>query len=541
MKIPVLNALFVLAFAAAAMAQSKPPESSSVYAPVDYGAKCDGRKDDSGAFARAVNDARNTGGIVLVPAAGRPCLLATGINLPNGVVLRGVGSRNFVGFSAKANDWGSRGSWIKCGDRTRPCVELNGHGAAVEGVNFIYDQPVPGSTFAPTVYPYTIKLDGSFQHISNVQIVGATHGIFWAPSWNGAACTSGGGSGSYLEHVYISAFQVGVYMNCLNDEPVINDVQVVNSYYATAASVATYLEQHLTGFDFHYVDNAIISGIQVYLARTGFAFTDGTVLGNTHSFFNGRMTNIDQNIGDAAMKVNGNATVWGQIANLVQQQDTGEHNASDHCLNQLQSPNLNLSIVDFRVNDAGGSVICLNGKLSVGGLWQIRRYAAVAHGRAAIVMDEKAMLLVPGLKDWTRIPGTQTIAGKGAGQAGVRTGNGYTRNWVARPGEMKANGLGQIRALTAEDRFVPGAGGHTQARLTGHYTITAAAGGDATLSIQHFPEIRTGLSCAKTGSFDFDTNYLEYDSPLSNPLGALDLAAPRGCAISFDALAFQSR
>ena len=506
---------------------------------------CNGSTDDAPAIASAINRARNQGGgVVWVNATGNACVVKEGLSLPNGVMLAGPGTRNFQGFSATPQQWGSFGTWLWCQDTVNPCVTLNGNGAAVEGINFVYTQPVPGASFTPTSYPYTISMIGTPQHVSNVMIVGATQGIQFAPSWNGTACGSGGGGGSYLDHIQVGAFNTAVYMNCLNNEPVLNDVQSVNYYYATTPSVVTYTEQNLTAFDFHYVDNALINGLQSYLHRVAFNFTNDTVLGVTHSFYNGTMTNVDINIGDIAMLINGNATVQGQISNLKEQQDTGEHNSFSDILNQLQSDTLELHITDWVINGAGGQILKLGngvgGRLYVNGAWKVLSYGQVSTGANMLTMNAGAVVYDNALKNWPFNTGTQTITGAGEGQSNwIETS--YVRNWTTTGGAFSTTGTGSLQVISTSDLFQPSQQGLVQGRLLGTYTVATAAAGSGTLKLQNYGNVSAAINCSSTGSFTLDSNYAELGASPNSALGQLDLTIPAGCIVNFGNLVFLGR
>lgn len=513
--------------------------SNKIFDVRQFGASGNGTGPDTNAIRNSQSACQIAGGDVYFPPSGAAYVFDF-LNVGNGCRIKGNGASNFQGFSVTVAQWTDHASWLKPTSTTNCGITLNGNGSAVDDINIIRDQPIPGGSFTPTIYPYDICGGGNYQHVKNVNIVGASHGIQWAPDFNGTACTGGAGSNSYIEDVAINAFDVGVYANCLNDEPVFKNIQISPKWYATNAAVTTYTENNLIGVDWHYVDNFVLEGFQSYLHHVAFNFTNDTVLGATHSAYNFRMSDIDLNIGDIAMLINGNATVRGQISNLIEQQDTGEHNAFSDTLNQLASDTLALSISNFRINDAGGTAIVLGngvgGNLTVGTQFQLARYSAVSGGQNAVTMAAGSTLSFGGVKNITYTAGTATIAGAGANSTGV-IGNNYIHNWTTQGGSFATVGTGANQAITSADEFIPETSGYVQGRLSGTYTVTAAVAGAASIFMSGYTGVTTSLDCSSTGNKTFNSGYKEFGATTTAILGNVTLNLPAGCGLSFGEIA----
>jgi hypothetical protein len=508
------------------------------------GAKGDGATDDSPAIQAALNAmAAKGGGIVYCPPTGRPYLLHTGLTVPGGVKLLGSGTRNLQGGSINIPAWCAVGTWLQCTDTTNSAVTLGttstpAHGASVSGVNFIYSQPTPGSTWTPTDYPFAVLIQSDHVTIEDVMVVGATRGVnIQAPN------SFGIGAGISLRNIFLSVYLRGLRTFGVNDTITIDGLWVNDQTFAAGLSnpvAASYLINNLVGWEVDYCDNPLVNNMYLFLCRFGMLLTDETFLGNTHSLYNACISNLQTVLCRTAISVaTSSTTATGSFTNWNAQSYTG---ATDTLFN-LPSDNVDFSIANLTVPSAGGKLLEFGGgtrgKLNIDGL-NVGTYSAVSTGQPALQVNAGATLVL-GNRTITKFGGNgQVIAGAGSG--GIVSGENLL--WHVLPTALASNvtANGAAQSVCLENDFNPVATGKYQARISGSFQVVTPQGsGTATVKLQNFPEIAAaGINCTSAASVIFDSNWIDISS-VTNVTGTVQVAATSGVVYNFSALTVQFR
>jgi Pectate lyase superfamily protein len=279
-----------------------------------YGAVGDGVTNDSAAFQAAANAVyARGGGLIYVPPTGKPYLLVTGINVPEGVTFYGTG-RSFHGpGSWLVPQYTDKGSWVQCTDPVNPAFTL-GYGGAIRGLNFAYEQPVPVAlaTYVPTVYPYAIKATQSLFFIDDVYVVGGTHGINIE-----YLSANGGGTYGRLSNIFLDTLKVGIRFKNVNDTLYLNNYHQRALWRYDSAEVVAYREANLIGWDVNYLDNLQGNGIEFFQCSESIRLTNSTVNNGalgviTQACGYLQLTSVSFNLVKQAVSRNG--AVTGQIA-----------------------------------------------------------------------------------------------------------------------------------------------------------------------------------------------------------------------------------
>jgi Pectate lyase superfamily protein len=173
---PVLSIalLFALPFVTSAA-------SNDVYSVTDFGAKADGKTDDTAAFQKALDTAEKTGGGVVFAPRGN-YFFAGHLNVPNAVTLKGiwesvpshVGIRN-QGAPKPTDD----GTTFLVTEKARvedgtPFITLNNN-STLKGVVIYYPEQNPASE--PEPYPWTIAMRGKNPAVLAVELLNSYNGI----------------------------------------------------------------------------------------------------------------------------------------------------------------------------------------------------------------------------------------------------------------------------------------------------------------------------------------------------------------------------
>lgn len=232
---------------------------------------------------------------VYLPSIGKGYVIDAGLNLYNGIVLKGDSAMNLPSISAAVSQWTSKGSWLICEDVTHPCVTISSHGSTIDGVNFIWNQTTPPpslpSVYAPTQFPYGLYISGTLFRLQNIMMVGGSHCINIDYT-----AASGGGTYSQMDNLKLGCLNVDIRGNNINDLVYLRGIDSRVLWYSTNEPLSTYLQAHKVGLLMGYWDNPMITSFQCFYTRACFSFFESTQLGNTHSLFHGMLVNIQCNL-----------------------------------------------------------------------------------------------------------------------------------------------------------------------------------------------------------------------------------------------------
>jgi hypothetical protein len=170
----------LLAFAIG-LSLSSGAESTDTYSVRDFGAKGDGKTDDTAAFQKAMDTATKAGGGVVVAPRGN-YFFAGHLNVPDAVTLKGiwesvpshVGIRN--AGAPKPTDDGTT-FLVTEGEGTEggaPFITLNNN-ATLKGVVIYYPNQDPATE--PKPYPYAIAMRGKNPAVIAVELLNPYNGI----------------------------------------------------------------------------------------------------------------------------------------------------------------------------------------------------------------------------------------------------------------------------------------------------------------------------------------------------------------------------
>lgn len=476
----------------------------------DFGAKGDNTTDDLPAIQAACYYAQSIGGgIVWLPPTGAAYRITNSIALGNGVVLQGCPAQNFAGANATVAQWSAAGSWLRPEHPSNPAVRMQGHGCAVNGINFIHNQPTPsGASWTPNTYGYCISQEISHAKIRDVMIVNAFNGIELAYTSG-----SGGGTAVNWSNLIVSAFGTRLRTSNVNDTVHWSDIHCRNLYYSTDSRVVDYIRANTVGWDCGYTDNIMVDGLEFFEDNTAILFRNETCLGNTHSLYNATLENIQFNLPQRSMRCASTGVsataLWGSV--IAQQGNAFGRTWSDTMFD-LNSNAIDFAFSNLRVNDAGGEIFRLGngagGKLSIGQM-DVLQYSSVSAGQVGFNLGTNSKLSLGSYR-------LRRIAGAGArfaggGVEGVTTEKDQAFVFFGRFSEADIVLNGSWQDLSTDYLLRPGISNIHQARLVGEMEVfTAVAAGTFSLRLTNMSgAIVTGLSCATTGFRSLDTGWFD--------------------------------
>lgn len=258
----VLALLLGLAAAASADPELK-PDPLAAASVMSFGAKADGKTDDTKAFQKALDAAAAKGGVVLAPAG--TYLIAGALEVPQGVTLRGVWEaphHSDIGKGTLILATGGAGD-----DKGKPLIHL-GQSACAKGLTIMYpDQRAE----KPIHYPWTITGEGMHCSVINVTLVNSYRGIKFT------------GELPYINNVYGCPFVVGIAIDGCTDIGRIENVHFNPHYWSRAAhpnrlpgdqaqKFFDWLSRNLIGFRIGRADWLYMNNCFVIFPKIGFHF-----------------------------------------------------------------------------------------------------------------------------------------------------------------------------------------------------------------------------------------------------------------------------
>lgn len=263
MRMAFFGALILVAAAMCAAAESDGLVSASV---IDFGARADGKTDDTAAFQKALDSAADKGGIVLVPAG--TYLIAGSLNVPQGVTLRGVWEAPHHADIGKGTVIYATGG---AGDENgAPLISLN-QSSCVKGITFFYPKQDIDNV---TPYPWTIRGSGMHCSVIDVTLVNSYKGIDFGTNWNEL---------HYVSNVFGCPLKVGIYVNQTTDIGRIENVHFNPHSWGRAAfpnaptgakwqKLVDYLPKNLIGFEIGKTDWEYMNNCFVIFPKIGYHF-----------------------------------------------------------------------------------------------------------------------------------------------------------------------------------------------------------------------------------------------------------------------------
>jgi hypothetical protein len=233
----------------------------------DFGAKADGKTDDTAAIQRALDAAGgDRGGVVELPKG----LYRVGDHLvvPFGVCLSGQWQAPHhadtqCGTVILATGW--------AGKEDGPALIELQQSSSVKGITVFYPDQDPA---AVKPYPWTIQGKGMHGSVIDVTLVNPYKGIDFGTQPNEL---------HYIRNVFGCPLKIGVYVNHTTDIGRIENVHFNPHYWGRCAFndkakgegwkiLCAYLEQNLVGFQIGKTDWEYMSGCFVIFAQIGLHF-----------------------------------------------------------------------------------------------------------------------------------------------------------------------------------------------------------------------------------------------------------------------------
>jgi len=250
-----------------AQASDEPPPSVSLLG-VDarkYGAKGDGRTDDTRAVQAALDAAKGAGPVCVLPAGSYR--LEGSLVVPPGVTLCGASggvphSEQPIGTVLLA--FGGRGQ-----PDAEPLITLKPN-AVVRNLIIHY----PDQTLAEVVpYPWSIRADGELCQILDLTLTNPYRAIDVGTKWNEL---------HLVRNVFACPLNTGVYIDQCTDIGRIENVHFNPNFWTRSAlkpgfpggDIKAYLEKNLVGFRIGKTDWEFINNSFVIFPRVGFHFDD---------------------------------------------------------------------------------------------------------------------------------------------------------------------------------------------------------------------------------------------------------------------------
>jgi hypothetical protein len=251
----IVSAIFALGAVLAAAAPA-----ADTYSVRDFGAKGDGKTDDTAAFQKALDAAGQAGGGVVYAARGN-YFFAGHLTVPNAVTLKGVwesvpahpGVRN-PGMPRPTDDGTT---FLVTENRNQedgpPFVTLN-HNSTLKGVVIYY--PEQNDAEEPASYPWTIAMRGKNPAVLAVELLNPYNGIDAAHNER-----------HLIRDVQGQPLRRGIYVDDIYDIGRIEDVHF-NPWWSMKPRLIQWQNQHGEAFifgrsDWQYVFNTFCFGYNI--------------------------------------------------------------------------------------------------------------------------------------------------------------------------------------------------------------------------------------------------------------------------------------
>ncbi len=262
------------AWAAEGQAAPVPPTTLWTTCVTDFGAKGDGKTDDTEAFQKALSGAAEKGGIVFAPAG--TYLIAGTLDVPQGVMLRGVWEaphHTDIGKGTVLYATGNKGT-----EDGPPFIMLH-QSSGVRGLTVFYPEQV-AADIQP--YPWCIMGQGMHCSVRDVTLVNPYKGIDFGTHPNEL---------HLIENVFGQPLRLGVFVDQTTDIGRIQNVHFNPHAWVRAAHPSAkfdvqnffdYLKEHFVGFLIGKTDWEYMRDCFCIFPKIGYHFVDtGHGPGNT--------------------------------------------------------------------------------------------------------------------------------------------------------------------------------------------------------------------------------------------------------------------
>lgn len=241
----------------------------------EYGAKGDGKADDTAAIQAAMNEAAKAGGIVDIPPG--KYLVKDHLNVPAGVQVRGAAlapqySEPLLGTVILAT--GGRDK------EDAPALFEMTSCTAVTGLTVYYPDQKPQDIHP---YPWTFRMQGNDNTVENVTLVNSYNGITTGPANNVR---------HRIRSVYGCVLRRGIFIDACTDIGRVENVQF-HGHWWWAASVGgnsdlvnKYMIDHCEAFIFGRTDWEYVTNTFVFPVKIGYHFIH-TSTGECNGQFSG--------------------------------------------------------------------------------------------------------------------------------------------------------------------------------------------------------------------------------------------------------------
>lgn len=275
--------------------------------------------DDTGNAATGINaaivDAAAMKAVVYVPDG--KYRLTSGITVLPGAFVEGSGfaideAGNAGGVTPTAPTTGTWFHVVGTGFTPFTIVPPGQNGLRRFGV--YHDQPAPGPAFAPTIYPYVIKMTaGNEIFLEDLLFLNPSHGI-GQDSSGGTGVEFGGADPPgvvamgrlNINNLYMNVFRRGVHLEFIADVPRINNVHFW-TFYSARGDMQVYTRTNADGFYFLGIQNPQLCNISGYALDSLFVIDEGTS--------KLRAVNVDADSCNRAVEVIGDST-WTEWVNI---------------------------------------------------------------------------------------------------------------------------------------------------------------------------------------------------------------------------------
>ena len=230
---------------------------------MSFGAKADGKTDDTAAFQKALDTAAPKGGIVLAPAG--TYLIAGSLNVPEGVTLRGVWEAPHRANVAKGTTLLATGG--AGDDKGKPLIHL-ADTACAKGLTILHPNQRADNIIH---YPWTILGEGSHISVIDVTLV------------NSYRAVKINGEQHYIKNVFGCALVVGIAIDGCTDVGRIEDIHF-NLHYWTRSGhpsapaqkdvqkLIDFLKENLVAFRIGRTDWEYMTNCFCIFAKIGYHF-----------------------------------------------------------------------------------------------------------------------------------------------------------------------------------------------------------------------------------------------------------------------------